>query len=264
MDQKPSTSQRKKRKIGLHWIIAFIFLLIPVSVCVYYYIPQYNRYTALGEIVSVREIGVQGSVQFVYVREGVTRNLYEKQAVSKALPDARFYPADSSALDDLADTESVGEEARNETIEHAIDSTIDLSDVPATEEEKDAELSRLIKATSRYYGDSIGLMLGIGLVEEKEHLDFSQNGEWTVAGTGTLEADELVGSVGAIRDKLRTAEQSGADIFLVPKDKDTFLYEGLSNEEEAQQVAQELHLHLQVVPVASLSEAIAYLKSKAH
>jgi Lon-like protease len=98
------------------------------------------------------------------------------------------------------------------------------------------------------------------LVEEEQHLDFSGNGRYVIAGTGTMEADHTVGSVGAILDKLRTAEKDGADYFFVPKDKEHFYYEGLSNEEEAALVAEELHLRLQVVPVETMEEALDFLK----
>ncbi|MBW5448944.1 hypothetical protein GE107_23165 [Cohnella sp. CFH 77786] len=258
--QSSAPATKKKLKIRLHWVIAILLLLIPLSVGVYVSWPQYYGFTALGEIVSVQEIGVKGSVHFVYVREGVARNRIEKLSISRSMPDAEFYPADSSARDALDEMKDVGEESRNETIRHAVDSAAELTEAPTTKEERDTRRDQLIEETSRYYGDSIGLMLGIGLVEETEHEDFSRNGARTIAGTGTLEADESVGSVGAIRDKLRTAEKFGADIFFVPKDKETYPYIGLSNEEEAAQVAQELGLHLRVVPVANLGEAIAFLR----
>jgi PDZ domain-containing protein len=103
-------------------------------------------------------------------------------------------------------------------------------------------------------------MLGIGLVEEAQNEDFSNRGAYVIAGTGTMEANHTVGSVGAIRDKLRTAEKFGADYFFVPKDKDTFVYYGLSNEEEAVAVSRDLDLKLTIVPVATLEEALLFLR----
>lgn len=257
----PQPGERtRKRHFPTHWIVVFLLLLIPVSVAVYGFLPSYSSFTAPGEIVPVREIGVQGSVDFVYVRAGVTRNRYEKFTVRNSIPDAEFAPADSDLEEAFDDNLALGEELRNETIEHALDQAADESDTAASLDERGERLNRLIDETSEYYGNSIGLMLGIGLVEEEQHEDFSRNGMLTIAGTGTLEADGSVGSVGGIRDKLRTAERDGADIFFVPKDKETFEYVGLSNEEEAEQTAQELFLHLQVVPVATLEEAVSYLR----
>lgn len=250
---------RRKRRIRPHWIAAILLLLIPLSAAVYCVVPSYYSYTALGETVSVRDIGVQGSVRFVYVREGVTRNFFERMSVRQTFPDAVFEKADPDIEDDFDESVEIGEELRNETIAHAIDQAADEAGTPLDEDVRGERLNRLIEETSDYYGDSIGLMLGIGLVEEARHADYSAYGTRIIAGTGTLEEDHSVGSVGAIRNKLRTAEKDGAEIFFVPKDRETFLYEGPSNEEEAQQAAQELHLRLRVVPVATLEEAIDYL-----
>ncbi|MBP3966066.1 hypothetical protein [Paenibacillus lignilyticus] len=210
---------------------------------------------------SIQDIGVKGSVHFVYVREGFTRNRYEKLSVRRSYPDAQFTRVSASAKeasDDMLDFEKF---LKDDTIRHAVDSAADISDQPSSVDQLEDRENKLIEETSQYYGNSIGLMLGIGLYEEEKHVDFSKLGKLTIAGTGTLEEDQSVGSVGAIRDKLRTAEAEGADIFLVPKDQETFMYEGLSNEEEALQVAGELHLRLRVVPVATLEEAIHYLSN---
>lgn len=253
-------TKRKKRKSYKLWILTSILLLIPLSAAVISYLPQYYVFTAMGKIVSLQEIGVNSSVHFVYVQEGVTRNFYEKFMIKRTIPDAQFYPADASAVDDLAGMLDEGAEMRNETIVHALDSATEMMETEIADDERDQRLDQLIEETSNLYGDSIGLMLGIGLVEEREKADFSRNGKYTIAGTGTLEEDHTVGSVGSIRNKIRTAEAAGADIFFVPKDEDDYPYEGPSNEAEAAQVAQELYAKLRVVPVSSLEEAIAYLK----
>lgn len=251
----------RKRKIGRHWFIVAFLLLIPVSVAVFGYLPRYYSYTAMGEIVPVQEIGVDGSVRFTYVVEGVTNNWYERYSVGQTYPDAQFTRVDSTYDDDLEELRDIGADMRNETIRHAVDAMTAVSDEPLTDDERDVRWASLIEETSNYYGDSIGLMLGIGLYEENEQVDFSQGGRYTIAGTGTLEEDYSVGSVGSIRDKLRTAEAQGADIFFVPKDAETFFYEGLSNEEEARQVEDELHLRVRIVPVSTLEEAIDFLKN---
>ncbi|NBD27178.1 hypothetical protein [Paenibacillus glycinis] len=260
MEQLPLPPAKPRNHPARKWIVAVLLLLLPLSIGFYGYLPQYNSFTAPGEIVPVQEIGVHGSVRFVYVREGVTRNRYEKLTVSRSYPDAHFTRVDASAGDDFDDMLDIEQDMKNDTIRHAIDSAAAITDQTGTEEETATKLNALIDETAQYYGNSIGLMLGIGLYEEERREDFSRGGQLTIAGTGTLEEDHSVGSVGAIREKLQTAEAAGADIFFVPKDKETFMYFGPSNEEEALQTADELRLHLHVVPVASLEEAIACLK----
>jgi PDZ domain-containing protein len=241
-------------------VIALFLLLIPVIITTFFFLPNYYHFTALGKIVSVREIGLKGSVNFCYVREGITRNLYERWTVGRAIPDAEFEPADTSVKDDFTAMIETGEQSRNETILNAVTSAKAQTGESVSQNDFDQKLDALIEETGNYYGDSFGLMLGIGLVEEAQNEDFSKSDSYVIAGTGTMEADHTVGSVGAIRDKLRTAEKFGADYFFVPKDKDTFAYVGLSNEEEAEQVSQELQLRLTIVPVATLEEALQYLR----
>ncbi|WP_276356078.1 hypothetical protein [Cohnella caldifontis] len=250
-----------KNRRPLIW--AAVLLLIPIGAAVYCVMPRYEQYTAMGEIVPVRDIGVDGSVNFVYVREGITRNLFEKWTAARSYPDARFTPADPWVEDVLDFEMDAGEDLRDEVIQRAVDSAEQYAEENLGESERRTRLDSLIEQTADYYGDSIGLMLGIGLVEEALHENFSIHpfGTYCIAGTGTLEDDHTVGSVGAIRDKLRTAEQAGADYFFVPKDKDRYPYEGLSNEEEAFQVKQELNLHLRIVPVDTLEEAVDFLKN---
>ncbi|MCM3628477.1 hypothetical protein M3194_14010 [Paenibacillus glycanilyticus] len=260
MSETPLMPNKGSRKSYRHWIIVALLLLIPFSVAVFAYWPRYYSFTTQGEIVPVHEIDVGGSVNFVYVQEGITRNLYEKYSVGLLDPEAEFTKVNSTAKDDFSAMLGVEEDMRNETIYHAIDSATDLTSAPTTQDQRDERLLQLIEETSEYYGDSIGLMLGIGLVEEALKKDYSKDEQLIIAGTGTLNEDHTVGSVGAIRDKLRTAETAGADIFFVPKDKETFVYLGISNEEEAEQTAEELNLKLQIVPVATLEEAVAFLQ----
>ncbi|THF81615.1 hypothetical protein [Cohnella fermenti] len=258
----PRTAAGAARRGGRKspWIVAILLLLVLALPAAYFTMPQYYAFTALGDIVPMREIGVNASVHFVYVKEGIASSRYQKYAVQREMPDAVFTRVDPSAVNDYDEMLDIGEELRNETIVHAVESVNELASDAASEEQSDTRLDELIADTSNYYGDSIGLMLGIGLYEETRSTDCSHGGELVIAGTGTLEADHSVGSVGAIRDKLRTAEAQGVDLFFVPKDKLTFFYEGLSNEEEAELVKQELHLRLDVVPVSTLEEAITYLE----
>jgi len=245
---------------------AAILFAIPIGIAAYLYMPSYARFSALGEIVPVREVGVEGSVYFTYVREGYARNRFEMWSLRHALKgDIRFEPAEPEVADEYEALTEAGENERDETIRHALESVEQSATAMSSpNEEDDDELERKVRRiseqASRYYGDSLGLMLAIGLAEETEGIDFSNGGETVIAGTGTLNADRTVGSVGSIRDKLLTAEKGGAELFFVPKDKDRFGYGVLSNQEEAEQVVKEERLRLKVVPVGTLDEALEYLR----
>lgn len=270
-DSRPAGSTGKKagdrRRFRPDIAIAVGLLLIPIGGAAYFFLPQYSVYSAEGGIVPVRNIGVEGSVNFCYLREGVTRNRFERLSIAQAYPDARFEPADASAAKRMDDMLEVGEELRDETLQNALFAASEQTGAEADglpeasgEDEFERRLDGLIEETSSYYGDSLGLMVAIGLAEETLNEDFSRDGRYVIAGTGTMEADRSVGSVGGISDKLRAAADHGVDLFFVPKDKDGFPYEGLSNEEEAERTAKLLYPRLKVVPVATLDEALDYLR----
>ncbi|REE56280.1 hypothetical protein A8990_16617 [Paenibacillus taihuensis] len=258
MNHIPSAST-SSRRIRREYTIVFILLLIPLAAVSIMLFPRYYSYSAPGDIVSVQDIGVNGSVNFCYVQEGVTTNLYERFAVGQALPNAKFERADADAQEALESDMQLGEELRDETIGNAIRSADEQDADTSPEEDYEDKYASLTEETANYYGDSIGLMLGIGLVEEEQHLDFSKNGKYVIAGTGTLEEDHSVGSVGAIPNKVQTAVNAKATIFFVPKDKENWFYEGLSNEEEAMGIASSIP-SVHIVPVATLEEALDYLR----
>jgi PDZ domain-containing protein len=93
-------------------------------------------------------------------------------------------------------------------------------------------------------GPSAGLMWALGLY------DLLTEGELTggrvVAGTGTIDTTGAVGPIGGIEQKVEAAERAGAEVFLVPRE----------NFHAARSVADELEL----VPVGSFEEALAYLE----
>jgi len=66
----------------------------------------------------------------------------------------------------------------------------------------------------RVGGPSAGLMFALGIVDK---LTVEQeNGGKHIAGSGTIDADGLVGPIGGIQQKLRGARDAGATVFLVP------------------------------------------------
>jgi len=93
-------------------------------------------------------------------------------------------------------------------------------------------------------GPSGGLMFAIGLYDLLTPGDLTA-GE-TIAGTGTLDLDGTVGSIGGIHDKVLGAEAAGASLFLVPRENLGEL-EGVDTG------------GMRVVPVASFDDAVAAL-----
>lgn len=96
-------------------------------------------------------------------------------------------------------------------------------------------------------GPSAGLMFSLQIVSQVEGKDLSHG--LRVAGTGTISAGGRVGPIGAVVQKVYTAEAAGADVMFVPRD----------NYEEARRVPARLRL----VPVDTLQDALDWLAANA-
>ncbi|MFD8480905.1 S16 family serine protease [Kitasatospora sp. NPDC059673] len=99
-------------------------------------------------------------------------------------------------------------------------------------------------------GPSGGQMLALGIVDKiaGDGNGGDLTGGRNVAGTGTIDADGRVGQVGGIPLKTQAARNAGATVFLLPRSECT---QGEVNTPDG----------LQLVPVDTLSESIAALKS---
>ncbi|MCJ8503832.1 PDZ domain-containing protein [Kocuria flava] len=64
-------------------------------------------------------------------------------------------------------------------------------------------------------GPSAGAMFALGIVDELT--PGSLAGDHHVAGTGTVDADGLIGPIGGVRQKLDGAAAAGAELFLAPE-----------------------------------------------
>ncbi|MGH8946509.1 MAG: YlbL family protein [Acidimicrobiia bacterium] len=95
-------------------------------------------------------------------------------------------------------------------------------------------------------GPSAGLMHALAII------DVLTEGELTkghvIAGTGTIDFDGNVGAIGGIRQKVPAAEAAGASHILVPQ----------GNHEAALTAVRD---HIEIVPVATIEEALAFLDS---
>jgi len=95
-------------------------------------------------------------------------------------------------------------------------------------------------------GPSAGLIFTLGVIEKMTEEDLVRGRK--IAGTGTINTNGEVGAIGGIESKMIGARREGATIFLAP----------LDNCDEIRHIPK----GLQVVPVKSLKEAIAALRSK--
>lgn len=94
-------------------------------------------------------------------------------------------------------------------------------------------------------GPSAGMMHTIAIIDALTEGELTQG--HIVAGTGTIDLDGQVGSIGGIRQKVVGAEAAGAEYILVPEGN----YESaLTAERES----------IEIVPVATLGEAIDFLE----
>lgn len=92
-------------------------------------------------------------------------------------------------------------------------------------------------------GPSAGLMFALGIIEKLGAESLTRGR--TIAGTGTIDDDGVVGGIGGITEKLYGAREKGATVFLAPKSncKDiTSVPEGMT-----------------VIPVSTLASAVALL-----
>ena len=97
---------------------------------------------------------------------------------------------------------------------------------------------------SNVTGPSAGLVFALGVYDRITEQDLLADA--VVAGTGTIDPDGRVGSIGAIREKIKGAERDGATVFLVPEGNCA----GIGG----------LDTDLQLVKVATLREAIAAIQ----
>jgi PDZ domain-containing protein len=98
-------------------------------------------------------------------------------------------------------------------------------------------------------GPSAGLAFTLALIDELTPGELT--GGLKVAATGTIDGDETVGAIGALRQKTVAVRASGAKVFFVPSSQ---------SEEEIAEARRVAGSKLSVVTVANLGEALAYLK----
>lgn len=103
-------------------------------------------------------------------------------------------------------------------------------------------------------GPSAGLMFTLEVLNRLVPEDLTHGHR--IAGTGTISADGTVGQIGGIQHKLVAAERAHAQIFFCPED----VMPGDQNEKIAKETIKKEGLHLKLVPVKSLADAVQYLQ----
>ncbi len=248
-----------KIKEKKEYSLAIILLIIPLIAAVVMMYPKHEEFVATGDITSVEELGVEGSVYFTYVHEGIIENLYEKFSVSlTSRNEIEFSSLDQHQYENYTAYYETSDKYKHNTIVNAVQNAEVKTDSQTIKISEKSQ--KIMEKSSDYIGDSFGLMIAIGLIEEWNDEDFSQNNQYIISGTGTIEYDGTVGSVGAIRHKLLSAEMNDVDIFFVPKDREYYADKNFSNQVEAKKVVKEEQLTVKVIPVANLDEALEYLR----
>lgn len=117
----------------------------------------------------------------------------------------------------------------------------------------DYEYDRDIKLnfTKREGGSSGGFMLSLAIYNRLIDKDLT-NG-LKIVGTGTIDSEGKVGSIGGVEYKLKGAVKKKADIFFVPNGE---------NYIDAMEEMREHNYKIELVPVDTLSDAINYLESR--
>lgn len=99
-------------------------------------------------------------------------------------------------------------------------------------------------------GPSGGFMVTLAIYNQLIDSDIS-NG-LKIAGTGTIDIDGNVGSIGGVKYKLKGAVDSKSDIFLVPAGE---------NYEEAIKYKKKYHYDIKIIGISTFEEAIEKLES---
>ena len=116
----------------------------------------------------------------------------------------------------------------------------------------DYEVDRKIefKVASNESGPSGGLMTSLEIYNNLIEDDLTKG--YTIAGTGTIDVDGNVGSIGGVKYKIKSAERKHAKVFFVPTGE---------NYEEAKEIKEKYNYKIDLIPVETIEDALNYLYS---
>ncbi|MBQ8132611.1 MAG: PDZ domain-containing protein [Bacilli bacterium] len=114
------------------------------------------------------------------------------------------------------------------------------------------EYETVPKATIKFKksesGPSGGLMTALSLYDQLVEEDITKG--YKIAGTGTIDDEGYVGSIGEVKYKVIGAVAGKADVFLVPAGE---------NYEDAKEVVEEQKLKIKLIPVKTFDQALKEL-----
>lgn len=99
-------------------------------------------------------------------------------------------------------------------------------------------------------GPSGGLMLSLTIYNKLIEKDLTKGK--TIVGTGTIDENGKVGSIGGVAYKLKGAIKKGAEIFFVPSGE---------NFEEAKKLKEEKNYSITLVPIDTFEQAVDFLEN---
>ena len=100
-------------------------------------------------------------------------------------------------------------------------------------------------------GSSGGLITALSIYNSLVKEDITHG--LRIVGTGTIDLDGNIGSIGGVEYKLKSAVKKKADLFIVPLDE---------NYEEALKLKKENNYDIEILGVSTFDEAIDYLSGK--
>ncbi|TDQ42309.1 SepM family pheromone-processing serine protease [Aureibacillus halotolerans] len=99
-------------------------------------------------------------------------------------------------------------------------------------------------------GPSAGLMFTLEIYSQLMHEDITKGR--SIAGTGTMNFEGLVGPIGGIKQKVVAADNENADVFFAPVLGDNY--------SDAKETADDIGTDMEIVPVQTFDDALRYLE----
>ncbi len=109
--------------------------------------------------------------------------------------------------------------------------------------------------TSQIGGPSAGLMFSLEIYNQLLEDDITKG--YDIAGTGTINEAGEVGRIGGANQKVVAADKAGADYFFAPNEGGA----SESNYQEALEAAEDIGTNMQIIPIDTFEEALAFLES---
>lgn len=108
-----------------------------------------------------------------------------------------------------------------------------------------------IKTDKNESGSSGGLITALSIYNSLVKEDITKG--LTIVGTGTIDLNGNVGSIGGVEYKLKSAVKNNADLFIVPNDE---------NYDEAIKLKNKNNYNIEIVGVSTFEEVLDYLETR--